>query len=186
MIEFILVSEHYLVKSKSSPLSRTICIHVRSQANAWCNRNYFGRFSTNYVNKSHSRVTVYSKCLQERARQCHCCLWLFRISRCILLLFDPKVIIYPSLCQVLPHPPETDLLFADGTGNRESTGWIEKTDGIPNIECGNRWGEGKRVQLCGSGIDKSKESLHTSRGAWFHRKNTVEVDPCWIWSISSV
>jgi hypothetical protein len=66
------------------------------------------------------------------------------------------------LCQVPPHPPEVDLLFAYSTGNRESTGGVEKVDGIPNIMCRHSGGEGKRIKLYGTGTDQPKEPLHTS------------------------
>jgi hypothetical protein len=55
--------------------------------------------------------------------------------------------------QVSPRPQKVDLLFAYSAGNRESTGGIKKVDGIPNIVCRHSGGEGKRIQLYGTGID---------------------------------
>lgn len=88
----------------------------------------------------------------------------------------------PISFQVPPHSPEADILFAYSTWNRESIGWVEKTDGIQNIVCRHIRGERKRIELHRTGIDEPKESLYTSWGVWM---NAIGINLCSFYCILS-
>jgi hypothetical protein len=123
-----------------------------------------------------SRATVCSRCRRELARQYRSYPWLSRISRCTSFFLHLMSQLTLYLHEVLSYSPETYLLFAYSSGNRESAGWAEKINGIPNIMCRDGGGEDKGVELHGTGTDEPQESLHTSRGVWFCWMHLIDVD----------
>ena len=95
---------------------------------------------------------------------------LFVILNCILSTGVPLFLYLArnyllDVFLVFPFTSETNLLFTNSSGDRESTHGTEKTNGIPYIMCRN-WGtESYGEELHGFRTDKSEELMHQSRGS---------------------